>query len=256
MKNNNFKYVQKIILLLFFSTKFAFAAPEEIQVYNDDKEAPGEISIDWHNNYSFSGRSKPSYAGEQAPNHMYRLTPEVNYGLTNTLESGFYLLTSRNANGDYDVDGFKARLKYIAPHSDQGIYYGLNFETGLQSLSVAPYSKNAELKMILGWNVDNWHIAVNLNTDGSFNSGSPDPTEDFDIKVNYQITKETQIGIESYNQLGTYNKPFQNFSSNSKAIYAVIDTNVAGHDLNFGIGHASDNPDDHWVAKFILNTKF
>jgi hypothetical protein len=233
----------------------AHAASEEIQVYTDDKEEAGEMSVDWHNNYVLSGRSTPQYSGEQAPDHIYRLTPEFNFGLTDTLELGVYLLSTRNTQGDWNGDGFKLRLKYIAPHQAEGMYWGLNFETGHQSIAVSPYSRDAELKAILGWNVGKWNIAMNLNTDAYFNPGSGPATEDFDFKVNYLVGEKTSVGLESYNELGAYNH-FDAFNSNSKVIYAVIDSEMLGHEFNAGIGHGMNDQSDQWIVKFIVNTKF
>ncbi len=248
-------FMKKFIYLLLFISSFAYAASEEIQVYTDDKEEAGQMSIDWHNNYVITGRSKPEYLGEQAPHHIYRLTPEFNLGLTDTLELGIYLLSTRNTEGQWNGDGFKVRLKYIAPHAEEGMYWGLNFETGKQSLAVSQYPRDAQLKAILGWNLGNWNIAFNLNTDGTFNSGARVPTEDLDFKVSYKVAEKTQIGLESYNELGAYNH-FDGFNSTSKVIYAVIDSEVLGHEFNAGIGHGMNDQSDKWVVKFIINSKF
>jgi hypothetical protein len=243
---------------IFLSQLFVFkawAASEEIQVYTDDKEAPGHVSVDWHNNYVISGRSNSDYLGEQAPNHVYRLTPEFNLGLTDTLELGVYLLSTRSPQGDWNGDGYKVRLKYISPHYEQGMYWGLNLEVGQQAQPVAQYPRNAQLKAILGWNLGKWNVAMNLNSDGSFNSGSGPITEDFDFKINYAVGEKTQLGIESYNELGPGNH-FSGFNSESKIIYAVVDTEILGHELNAGIGRGLNNQSDQWVVKFIVNTPF
>ena len=230
------KFKKYYLLPLFLTCSLTYAASEEIQVYSDDKEDAGHASLDLHNNYVTSGRSTPQYIGEQAPDHVYRLTPEFNLGLSDTLELGIYALSTRATNGDWNGDGYKVRLKYIAPHPTRGAYWGLNFEVGQQKIAVAPYPNTAELKAILGWNFDKWSIAVNLNSDGSFNSGSGPVTEDIDFKINYKVAEKTQIGIESYNELGPYNH-INSISSNTKTIYAVVDTEVLGHELNAGIGH-------------------
>ena len=249
------RILKGFILCLTLQAFLVHGASEEIQVYTDDKEEAGEYSIDWHNNYVISGRSTAQYAGEQAPNHIYRLTPEFNLGLSDTLELGIYLLSTRNTDGQWNGDGFKARLKYIAPHQSEGMYWGLNFETGKQALAVSQYPRDAELKAILGWNLNNWMVAFNLNTDGSFNSGSGKPTEDIDFKINYKVAEKTQLGIESYSQLGAYNH-FDGFSSNSKVLYAVVDSEVLGHEFNAGIGRGMNDASDKWVLKFIVNSRF
>ncbi len=241
------------IICLFFSSQVK-AAPEEIQVYSDDKEDAGHSSIDWHNNYVISGRSIPNYTGEEPPYHVYQLTPEFNFGLTDTLELGIYLLSAINTDGNWNGDGYKVRLKYIAPHSNQGIYWGLNFEVGEQHHSAAPNPVNAEFKTILGWNSDRFGIALNFNTAGSLNPGITSVSENFDFMINYCVSNKTKLGIESYNELGSVNK-FDSFSNDSKTVYAVINSAIAGHDINAGIGRGFNNSSDQWVIKFIVNTK-
>jgi hypothetical protein len=238
---------------LFFSGQVN-AAPEEIQVYSDDKEDAGHSSIDWHFNYDISGRATPDYTGEQPPNHVYRLTPEFNFGLTDTFELGLYVLSTVNTDGNWNGDGYKVRLKYIAPHANQGVYWGGNIEVGEQPLAVAPYSDNFEFKAILGWNLEKLSIALNSNTDVSLNSGSGPATEEFDFNINYLIAGKTQLGIESYNELGSVNK-LDSFSSDSKTLYAVINSDIAGHEINAGIGRGFNNPSDQWIVKCIVSTK-
>jgi hypothetical protein len=233
----------------------SWAASEEIQVYSDDKEEPGQTSVDFHSNYVTHSRRTPEYLGEQAPNGVFRLTPEFNLGLTDTLEFGAYLLTTRSSSGEWNAQGYKFRLKYIAPHESEGFYWGLNLETGKQNLAVSPTPYNSELKTIFGWNSSKWNYAINFNTAGSSNSGSEPLSEDIDFKINYTYSQGTQLGIESYNEMGPL-RSFQGLSSNSKTLFAVIDTEVAGHELNAGIGRGLNANSDQWIFKFIVNTRF
>jgi len=123
------------------------AAPEEIQVYMDDMSAPGQFGLDVHNNYVISGTTTPSYPGELPTEHVYRLTPEFYYGLTKTLELGFYVLTTDGAGDSVHTDGAKVRLKYVAPHdAETGFYWGLNLEIGRTDLRVSELPWNAELR--------------------------------------------------------------------------------------------------------------
>ena len=233
----------------------SWSASEEIQVYSDDKEDAGASSVDFHNNYTMGSRKTPQYLGEQAPNNVYRLTPEFNFGLTDTLELGVYLLTTRSPSGEWNSQGYKLRLKYIAPHDNEGFFWGLNLETGKQNLAVSATPYNTELKTILGWNQEKWKYAVNFNTAGSSNTGAGPLSEEVSFKINYVLDGVTQVGLESYNELGPL-RSFQGLSSNSKTIFGVVDTEVAGHELNAGIGHGLNGESDKWIIKFIVNNKF
>ena len=62
------------------------ALSDEIQVYTDDINAPGEYGLELHVNTTPSGRTTPDYPGEAVPNHGLRITPEFSYGITKTWE--------------------------------------------------------------------------------------------------------------------------------------------------------------------------
>lgn len=233
----------------------ALAASEEIQVYLDDKEEAGQLSVDWHNNYVISGRSNPQYLGEQAPDRVYRLTPELNYGLTDTLELGLYLLSALDHQGNLTGEGAKVRLKYIAPHEEEGLFWGLNLEVGEQATRVSQNPWHGELKGIMGLHDGRWTLGSNLNIDTSLDAHPGSPTADLDFKINYRIVEKTQLGLESYNELGAIH-PLDSLNQNSKTLFAVVDTEAMGMDLNAGVGKGLTHASDRWTLKFILGTKF
>src|SRR3954467_12908377 len=83
----------------------AFAAPEEIQVYMDELNEPGEIGLDIHNNYVLSGNRYVEYPGEHPSVHRYRFTPEWSLGLTRSFEFGAYLPLATVDHHGLFVDG-------------------------------------------------------------------------------------------------------------------------------------------------------
>ena len=87
------------------------ALSDEIQVYTDDINAPGEFGLELHVNTTPRGRSTPDYRGEVVPNHGLRVTPEFSYGLTETWEAGLYIPTNRESSGNFSIAGAKLRLK-------------------------------------------------------------------------------------------------------------------------------------------------
>lgn len=232
------------------------AAPEEIQVYLDDLSKPGKFGVDVHNNYVMSGTDVPSYPGELPPRHVYRLTPEFYYGLTKTLELGLYGLTTTGPEGSTHLDGGKLRLKYIAPHdSEAGMFWGMNLEVGRTSLRVSELPWNAQLKGILGYRAGAWTVAINPNLDGSLAAHGGPVKASLDGKVSYAIAKETKLGFEAYNELGPLSH-LQSLSRNSKTLYAVVDQNFTGFDLNAGLGRGLTHEADRWVIKLIVGKHF
>ena len=127
----------------------ARAASEEIQVYMDELNRPGEIGLDVHLNDVLTGDGAPDYPGAESSLHRLRITPEFSLGITNTLELGAYLpLATLSRDGTVRVDGVKLRLKYLAPHKEEGFYWGANLELGKVSrrLDVNPYNGAGPLR--------------------------------------------------------------------------------------------------------------
>jgi hypothetical protein len=235
---------------------FAWAAEEEIQVYEDDMSAPGQFGLDVHNNFVLGGRDAPSYPGEQPPLHLYRLTPEFYYGLTQTVELGLYLLTTHAADGGAHFDGPKMRVKYLPEHdSESGFYWGANLEIGKTTQRVSEQPWNAELKGILGYRNGRWTLTANPNLDWSLSPGGGAAEASVDAKVAYSVTGETKLGIESYNELGPVSSPAP-LSGYAKTLYLAVDHDFGGVDLNAGLGRGLTAAADVWTVKFIVGTHF
>lgn len=241
-------------LLLLSASSAARAAPEEIQVYLDDLVGSGKFGTDVHNNYVVSGDSTPPYPGGEAPYHVYRLTPEFYYGLSDTLELGLYVLTTRQPGRNPTYDGSKLRVKFIAPHDEtQGAFWGANLEIGDTSLRVSPQPWGTELKGIYGYRWSRWLFAANLNLDWTSSRAFGGPVSlDVDTKLAYTTDAGYQLGFESYNELGEAAN-LGHLNQNSETLYAVVDTDLGkGMDLNAGIGRGLTTASDRWVIKFIL----
>ncbi len=235
----------------------AWAAPEEIQVYMDEMNAPREFGLDVHNSYVFSGGSVPDYPGAQAPRHVFRLTPEFSYGLTPYLELGAYVLFSRDSRGNSAIDGQKLRLKYIAPKNpDQAYFVGANLEIGKVAQRIDENPWNGELKGIFGYRTDRWTFAANPNVDWKISGPAPSPaTLDLDFRIAYRTDQGHQFGIESYNELGEI-RHLGHLNQHSQTLYAVIDTSIQGWDINLGLGRGLSSAADRLLLKFIVSLPF
>ena len=232
----------------------ARAAPEEIQVYMNEMDAPGEVGLDLHNNYVLSGSSELDYPGAQGSLHRYRLTPEFSYGLTPTIDLGAYLplLTVADGNG-LSAEGIKFRIKYIPAKSfAENTWWGFNFEVGKVShaLDINPW--NAELKSIIGGRHGKWLLAANANVDFVVSGPQPGPvTLDVDAKIAYSVSPGTQLGVETYSGLGALSR-LGNLRNEDQAIYVVADTSIGKWDLDVGLGRGFGASRDSWVFKAIV----
>src|ERR1700740_2760716 len=119
-----------LALGLLAATPCALAQTDEIQVYNAEINAPGQLNLTWHNNFTPTGRALPAFPGGIVPDHALNGVPEWAYGVTDWFEAGLYLpLYSRSGNGALTYDGFKVRTLFVVPHAaDRTFFYGVNFE--------------------------------------------------------------------------------------------------------------------------------
>jgi hypothetical protein len=232
----------------------AAAAPEEIQVYEDDMDKPGQFGLDVHNNYVWGKPSPLQWTGEQQPDNTYRITPEFSYGLTQNVELGLYLPLATISNSQLHLDGVKFRVKYIAPKpAGRDWYWGANLEVGgvKPAYDVNPW--NAELKGIVGWRHGPWDLAFNTNLDWVVSgpqAGSP--SVQFATKASYKVIENLALGVESYNGVGTFDR-FLSPAGQGHSTYLTADTSLGLWGLNVGIGHGYSGDPDQWLFKFIVS---
>jgi hypothetical protein len=232
----------------------ANAAPEEIQVYMDELNNPGEIGLDIHNNYVLSGDSAVDYAGEQPSAHRFRLTPEWSLGLGHSFELGAYLPLTTIDRGSLSIDGFKFRLKWLAPRSDgQNWFWGANFEIGREDHRLDQNPWNAELKGIAGIHSGKWTAAANANLDFKVSGPAPSPaTLEIATKVDYAVSPKTALGIENYSGVGEVRELGQ-FGRSEQSTYVTADTRFGKWVFNFGVGHGYGRNPDKWILKAIVS---
>ncbi len=241
------------LALLIAATTLA-AAPEEVQVYMDEMNQPGQFGLDVHSNYVFTGALTDDYPGQQQSLHRFRVTPEFSYGLTPNFELGLYLpLATLDRQDHVSADGVKFRIKYIAPRpKTQNWYYGVNFEIGRVDHKLDQNPWNAELKGIIGKRSGRWTLALNGNFDFKVDGPAGAPASlDVDTKVAYALTKSLSIGIESFNGAGQF-RSLGNFAHNDQAGFVVIDKNLGHWDLNLGVGSGYGSNPDRLTIKLIL----
>jgi hypothetical protein len=241
-------------LLLGCAAVPANAAPEEIQVYMDELNDSGEIGLDIHNNYVLSGDAAVDYAGEQPSLHRVRLTPEWSLGLSHSLELGAYLPLATIDRRSFSIEGFKFRLKWLAPRSEgQKWFWGVNFEIGREDHRLDQNPWNAELKGIAGIRSGRWTAAANANLDFKISGTVSAPaTLEIATKVDYAVSSRTALGIENYNGVGEV-RELGRFGSSEQSTYVTADTGIGKWVFNLGIGHGYGHNPDKWIIKAIMS---
>jgi len=258
--NRRFWTVRITLAALAFCTAQAHAINDEIQVYTDDINKPGEFGLELHMNTTPAGRSTPDYPGDSIPRHGFRLTPEFSYGLTKDFEAGMYLPTVRDADGSFSASGVKLRLKWlpVKPAEDNpGWYAGVNFELARVDKRYSDSPMTSEMRMIGGYRADKWLLGINpiLSWDLSpgYRNGGPDAVLGF--KAAHDVREGIALGVEYYSGIGKLNHPLPH-SLQEHTIYAVMDFDRKPFVFNVGVGRGLTGATDQWTVKAIFDIPF
>ena len=225
------------------------ALPDEIQVYTDDVNAPGERSIELHVNTTPSGRSRPGYAGEVTPYHGLRITPELSWGLVPDVDWGLYLPFVRSGEGTAYFAGPRFRLKWMPLRGKPGYFAGVNVELSFVERRFEEARRTAEFRPIVGYRDDDWLLSFNPIVD--MNLAAPQKgTLTFApaLKVARNVGSRYALGAEYYAELGRLSH-FAPSSEQSHVLYFVLDTQT----VNFGVGRGLNGASDRWTVKAIFS---
>lgn len=240
-------------LLSFCAMSAAWAAPDEIQVYTEELNKPGEYGLEQHLNYTVKGQQTPDYPGHMPSHHVTQITPEFSYGLTDMLEAGLYVPVAITAAGDTFLNGLRARLKYIAPRrNDEKVFYGLNVEIGRDSYRTSESLSGMELRPIIGYRDARWLVSFNPILNMALSSNvSRRPQFEPSLKLTHRLAGEARGGVEYYGEYGPLNHMLSG-DQRAHTVYAVVDVETDDLDINFGIGRGFVNAADDWVLKSII----
>jgi hypothetical protein len=241
-----------LALCLLAATPGASAQTDEIQVYDAGINAPGQLNLTWHNNFTAAGRSTPAFAGGIAPDHALNGVPEWAYGVSDRLEAGLYLpVYTRTRDGALLFDSAKLRALLVVPDAhDRTFFYGVNFELSYNAPHWEPSRVSAEIRPIVGWHLGRYDLIVNPILDTDFDGFA---RLDFApaVRVAYNVGRNVALALEEYADFG----PLQHFRSGSAqqhSVFAVLDCGKGGNGLEFGLGKGLTRASDSTVVKVML----
>lgn len=235
----------------------AFAAPDEIQVYTEETNDPGQFGVEQHINYSLHGSQAPDYPGQMTTHHVLQLTPEFSYGITKSLEAGLYVPFAFAPGGYSYLNGLRVRLKYIAPREvDEKVFYGLNVEIGRDTARTSDSLSGIEFRPIIGYRDAQWLASFNPILNASLaGDASHEPRFEPALKLTHSMGEGLRGGFEYYGAYGPLNHPLPS-NQREHSLYAVADVEQDGYDVNFGIGRGFVATQDRWMLKAILALPF
>jgi hypothetical protein len=248
-----FAFICVPTLALSFAAPTAWCAlPDEIQVYTDDLESPGERGVELHVNTTPSGRTTPDYPGEVVPHHGLRITPEISWGLARNWDGGVYLPVVRSAEGAVFFAGPRFRLKWLPvkpAEGSSGPFAGVNWELSFVQERFEQASRTTEIRPILGYRGEAWLFSFNPIITADL-AGQQRGVLMFApaAKLSRALSHGTALGVEYYAELGRLSD-FAPRAEQSHILYAVLDTQR----VNFGIGRGLSGASDRWTIKAIFS---
>jgi hypothetical protein len=242
-----------LVVAAIFCCSHAYGAlPDEIQVYIDDVNAPGERGLELHVNTTPSGRSTPGYPGEVPTHHGLRITPEISWGLARNWDGALYLPFVRSGDGTNYFAGPRFRLKWMPVRPAEGgagAFAGINWEISFVERRFEEARRTAEIRPIVGYRNDDWLFSLNPIVD--VNLAAPQKGV-LTFAPAFKIARSTAggraIGAEYYAELGPLSH-FAPSSEQSHTLYFVLDTQK----LNFGVGRGLNGATDRWTLKSIIS---
>ena len=231
----------------------AYAQTDEIQVYDAEIAAPGQLNLTWHNNYTFAGPTQPAYPGGVVPSHELNGVPEWGYGVTPWFEAGLYLpvytLTNQN---QLLFDSAKLRALFVVPDArDRRFFYGINFELSYNEPHWEPTRFSGEIRPIVGAHLGHWDLIFNPILDTDFEGGVGNLEFAPATRVAYNVNKAFAVALEEYAEFGTL-QHFLPTSQRSHTLFAVLDFGNSSSGLEFGVGKGLTAATEAWVVKLML----
>jgi hypothetical protein len=235
----------------------------EIQVYEGDLQAPGELGLELHLNQTFRGVRTRAWASEVPPDRVGRATLEPSWGLTPWLELGAYLEGFAGPDGAA-FGGWKVRTKWIVPSTlGLPVRLGLNVELAHLPIAVDQVAWSMELRPIVSGDLGRFTVTLNPIV-GVALSGPDHGHADLEpaLKVRWDTRLGGAVGLEWFAGLGRLDAP-DPLRSQSHLVLATFDLLArpgepdGPWELNLGVGGGltAETP-QHLVVKAILGRSF
>ena len=237
----------------------------EIQVYQGEHNDPGQPSVELHSNYTPSGHTESSYAGQTPPDRALRFTLEPALGITDWLEVGAYLQTMISPADGTQFGGWKLRTKFVVPERlHLPVILGINVELGRVPKRVEEAGWANEFRPIIGVELGRFAFTFNpifgfaLTGDEAF---KPDFEPAF--KAKWNTNRGFALGFEHYAALGRFDQGFVGLHQQEHLTFLVFDLEPAEGkpplpwELNLAVGRAlTEETPQRWLIKAIVGRAF
>jgi hypothetical protein len=228
----------------------AFADSTEIQIYRDDLTDKGESNFDFASNFS-----KTSSHSELQGRSVFQAVGEYSYGFAHQWEAGVKIPLF-HVDGNWYGNGLIGELKYVAPHDDQGFYWGAEIEAGYTSPFHEKRQWALEVVPILGYRADRWQFIANPGLSIT-SAGDERGVVTFEPggKISYELMEKSAVALEYFVDAGSLNSILPR-NKRSEMAFLALDTTIGKSVVNIGLGHGLTTVSPRWVAKFVIDIEF
>lgn len=264
-------YLRESLQLAAFSLMVALACaasgvhaalPDEIQVYTDDINKPGEFGMELHVNTTRRGTDRADYPGEVTTHRGWRITPEFSYGVSDDVDVGLYLPATYK-DGNWSLGGYKLRAKWLPIRGDAtggGAFAGVNLELSNIVPKFESSRHNAELRFMLGHRSQDWLFAVNPAFGWALSASQEvPPPRNARFRAGYKVSRTViegvAAGVEYYNEKGRWGN-FNPGDLQDKTLFLTLDVDRGPLPFNIGIGRGLNANTDKLTIKMIFDVPF
>jgi hypothetical protein len=230
----------------------------EIQVYPSETIAPGRTMLELHTNSALRGTTT-TIDGVLPTRRAVHETLEITHGFTPWFETGFYVFTSIQPDGEWHWVGDHIRPRVRVPESWQWpVGLSLSTEIGYQRREFSTDTWTIEVRPIVDKQLGPWYLSFNPVFGRSLKGESSGQGFDFSpsAKVGYDVSKLVSVGLEYYGSLGrvAHVDPVR---EQQHYVFPVVDLDLGPNwEFNFGVGFGLTPGSDRLLFKMILGYRF
>ena len=241
-----------LIALSLTARQHVFAQADEIQVYDGGLAPVGTFNLTLHSNFTPKGQVIPAFPGAVVADKSLNGVPEFALGITPWFEAGLYLpLYSRDNTSGWGLDGFKLRTLFAVPHAGRRRFvYGANVEFSYNARRWDRKRFTSEIRPIVGWHLAPIDIIINPILDTGYD-GLKNLVFAPSTRISYTVRPGWAVAVEEYADYGAL-RHFHSADEQSHQLYAVIDANVRGWDVEAGVGGGLTDNSDRLTVKLII----
>lgn len=228
-------------LALLLLPLLATAAPDDFRVLSDRVTEEGEKELELQAAFT----KPPRHEDNRAP--VLQTLLEASWGVAPLVEISLQLPAVR-LGGNWHLTGINLETQFVSRQNEPGFYWGARIELARATPIDEPRVWGTEWRPILGYRAGPWHFIANPGFDVPLSGTERSVIFEPYAKIARRVDEETHVGIEYFAEAGPLRR-FWPANERSEWLLAVVDSQIAGTEVHFGIGKGLTSGSDTWVMK-------